>query len=902
MYQVESDIRTRPTFGAVPRAGGMAGLRAEWDRDLPQVTTFLERVLGRGGEGEGAAGGEGAGARLSLEGELAVSLPDPNVSGDAWLDDFDAAEERTVSLLSPRWHLGSRPEFRDGATELLPSTLQVENAESLTWQHTWVDTSGGDSIGIHEGFLPRSEIDRQINIAGAETREPGLLLQFGGPPGSFLGGTRWRSITTLLSPTGADLSQTEFLDFYAAQGDSLTLIIDLGQVSEDAFFFDEEGRTSGFRTDTGRSWGLGVLDQEADPLRGEVWNRERDDVGVWPETCRAEPGRVYAIGDPDANCTRGNGRRDTEDLNGNGVLDTEERYARYVIRLDGSSPWLVRDRNATGTSFRRYRIPIRGPGALFPAGTFTQADWREVQFMRITVAGSRSQRVTLARMRLVGSRWIKRGGEGILRGLGGDTVSAGGNLEVRPVGVLSEGAAYSSPPGVLEELDDPVSGIGGRGVEFSERALGLRFQDLGPGQRAEVYSRFLQRPRDFLAYRELRLWAVAREGDFQGADPPELFVKVGSDPDNFYLWRTRLDPAADPDGVTPADWLPERVLRFDRWLELRLRAEERLVAEGAGRRGDPVVEWSADSTYAVVLRDRARAPNLAAVREISMGIWNPDGGSASGEVWINELRLGDAVRTPGGARFVSMDLDGGDLLQVGFGWEGSSPWFREFEETTPWQGEDRIRASATAQLGGILPEGWGVDLPVTVGHVRTASDPLFLGGTDLGGRALPGLREAGTRQTSANLTLRSSAETGIDLLDRALSSVEGRVGVARGRSLTPTSEVRTLDLTGGATVRVRPEPRTAPMVPGVLEGLVRVLLPPGMARRLNEAEFRWTPEEVVVGQSVRRVDDRITRFDQVVRDAPGDEGSTVRAPQRWLETRARVGFRPSGSSSVLLHL
>jgi hypothetical protein len=42
--------------------------------------------------------------------------------------------------------------------------------------------------------------------------------------------------------------------------------------------------------------------------------------------------------------------------------------ARYVVRLDGSSPYLVRTREETGTRFRLYRIPLRGPDAPFPGG------------------------------------------------------------------------------------------------------------------------------------------------------------------------------------------------------------------------------------------------------------------------------------------------------------------------------------------------------------------------------------------------------------------------------------------------------------------------------------------------------------------------------------------------------
>ena len=110
----------------------------------------------------------------------------------------------------------------------------------------------------------------------------------------------------------------------------------------------------------GAPWGLGRLDHEADPRLGEVWSDDADQRGVWGEACQAKPGSVYDLGDRRANCTRGNGVQDTEDLDGDGNLDALERYLRFVIRLDGSSPFLVRNQAETGTEFQLYRIPIRG--------------------------------------------------------------------------------------------------------------------------------------------------------------------------------------------------------------------------------------------------------------------------------------------------------------------------------------------------------------------------------------------------------------------------------------------------------------------------------------------------------------------------------------------------------------
>ena len=895
LYQLERELVNRPRFGAEPGALGMVGIRSDLEWAVPALDAFLDRLPG---------GRENGGSRLRVDGEVAVSLPDPNISGDAYLDDFDAGDERTVSLLSPAWVLGSRPDFRDGAQDALPGEMNVESVASMTWQHSWVQEDvQGDSVGVFEGFLIQEEIDRQINFAGSQTREPGLRVTFGKDegPGAFER-RRWRSITTLLSPSGMDLTQTEYLDLYVAEGDSLTLVLDLGMVSEDAYFVDAQGQTSGIRPDTGEPWGQGVLDQEADPLRGEVWGPDADARGLWPETCRADPGRVYRVGDPRANCTRGNGRRDTEDLNQNGVLDTVERYQRYVVRLDGSSPYLVRNRNETGTRFRLYRIPLRGPGALNPGGAFTEADWRAVQFLRMTVAGEHSDTFTVARMRLVGSRWVRRGVEGVLRGIGGDTLSIGGSLEVSPVSILSEGTAYQAPPGVLEELDDPTSAVGGRGVEFNEKSMALRYQGIPGGDRAEVYLRFLQQPRNFLNYSMLRVWALARRGDWGPNAPNDFFLKVGSDPDNFYLYRSRLDPALDPEAVVPEDWLPEHRIHFEEWILLRREAEERLLTAPPGP-GDPPVEvWSADSTYAVVLRDRARAPNLASVREISMGVWNQGMTSTQGELWINELRLGGGLRTPSSAQVLNVELDGGELFQARVGYTGQGADFQQMDEARTFQSDGAVSLGGTVQAGHLMPGEWGVEMPIAISHQRSSRDPFYLQGTDLRGDLLPDLRQPGFSETRVSLAAQARGETGVGWLDGVLPGADLRFSLLRSSGTTVTSETELRGSEVGGGYLWRPEPRTFGLLPGVLEPVARIFLPPSWLRSLRESRVQWTPTEIQAGSSLWRRERTTTRFDQILRNGEGDPGFSEAAMEAWLESRARLAVSPLESLDGSLEL
>ncbi len=895
LHQAEETLVRRPTLGVEPTSISLGGMSGSLGFDAGWLQDALERVPGLR---------EGDSSSVSVRGELALSLPTPNTRGAVFVDDFDASDQRSVSLTTSEWRLGSAPGDRRGAEEVLPTTLDVESSAALVWQHNWIQEGAqGDSVGVFEGFLPRQDIDKQIRVAGTQRREPGLLLSFGREGGPDSGERRWRSLTTVLSPSGLDLSRSDFVEFYVADGDSLTLILDLGVVSEDAFFVDRAGRVNGVKEETGEPWGLGLLDQEADPRRGEIWSDAADRRGVWGEECLAERARVYRIGDRRANCTRGNGLRDTEDLDDNGNLDTRDRHLRYVVRLDGSSPYLARTRDETGTGFRLFRIPIRGPGGIPVGGFVPETHLRSVENLRLTLAGRGEGSAILARMRIVGSPWVERSVNGIVRGISGDVPGSGGRVEVAQVSELSEGDAYDSPPGVVERLDDPTAAFGGGGVEFKERALGIAYEGLPGGERAEVYERFPQRPRDFLTYREARIWAVARRGEWGSDEPVEFFVKVGSDPENFYLYRTRLEPAANPEAVRREDWLPEIVIDFGEWLELRRTAEIELLSNPPEPGGPPLTVWSADSTYAVVLRDRGRAPNLAAVREVSMGVWNRGETATTGEVWVNELRLASGVEEAGAAGYVDVGVRAGEVADARFSIRDRGAFFRQLELGPDYERDRSVSLRTTLSLDRFTPEEWGVSAPITVSHDRTERDPFFLSGTDVRATRLSDLRHPEDRSTRVSLSVRRRVpEEDAGWVDRLTGGLEAGAGYSRSRITTVTAEHASRGVNARLGYDRRPDSRTVPVIPDALAGVVGALLPGFLEDRLLGARLRWTPERISLGSSYFRRRSEAFRFEQILRLRSDSLVRPTPSRRETLETSANLDLRPFESLTAGLDL
>ena len=891
IYQSEHTLYNRPQLGVEPGSIFLGGASA----NLRFNGSFMDRLLDRvpGLRMEGAS-------QLTLDGEIALSAPNPNRRNFAFLDDFEATDELSLDLRRQQWRLGARPGSNEGDEGTLPIP-DATNATPLVWQH---DIAVGGNIS---GSVRPQDVDRQINIAGNAVPEPALSLTFG-QPGVTPAAPVWRTITTVLSTTGRDMSRSEFLELYvsAAGAEPLALVIDIGTVGEDAFYVDPVGSTTGMYPDN-VPWGLAVLDEEARLVEREIWGPDRDARGLWDQPCSADPLQAYPRGDARANCTRGNGVPDTEDLDGNGVLDLDDgALFRYVITLDQISRYLVRDTTATGTSFRLFRIPLREGVSVNGA---TEATWRFVKHLRLTLTGqpAGAQNLTLARFRLIGSRWTKRDVSGVVAGLLDAEPGIGAattQVRVGPVSQVTDGTDYSSPPGVRDELQDPTTQFAGSGIEFNEKSLRVAYDDLLPAERAEVYLRFLQQPRNFMTYRQLRLWLLPRHGRWGVADGERFLVKIGTDARNYYLFQTRLRPATSDRATTEADWTPEVVIDFSRWFDLKAEAERRLITRGVGFTSDTV--WSADSAYAVVLEDRARAPNLAAVRELVFAVYNGGSAPTNGEVWIDEMRLGEPLTDPGGAGNVTLALTG-DFLNASVGFANRGSLFRQLGETPGYRTSGDLSINALARLDRFLPSAWGFDVPLTVTHVRSDVEPEFLEQSDVRSDRLPELRETGAGQTRVSLAMAKRTPSAGLLGKLLLDPLALRLGVSSANTRTVTSRFETSGFDGGIDFRYGVARRSLAVVPGFLESALRALAPAAVEnseafQQLVGARLRWTPERVGFGMSYVDREDRAFRFDRILIN-PGDSATrSIESPRQSMENRVELGLLPFEPINALFTL
>lgn len=886
LYQAERSLMTRPELGVEPGSIFLGGSSARLDLGGSFLDQVLSRVPGLRVNAPSA---------VNLVGEVALSAPNPNTRGDTYLDDFEATDEIPLSLGRTAWKLGARPDAPTGAEDVFPSVMDVSTAGKLVWQDVFDDGTGP------QGLVPVDQIDRQIRTSGPQQGEPTLELLFGG--GGETPTRRWRSLSTVLSTTGRDLSRSEYVEFYVAGNaqfaQDAALVLDLGSVSEDAYYFDAQGHTSGTYTD-GKRWGLGELDEEASLARHEIWSSTLDANGLWDQACQAEQGKIYPEGDERANCTKGNGVVDSEDLDGNGVPALSDGpYFRYVVKLDGTSKYLVRDTTQTGTRFRLYRIPLRDL-AKVDVGGAGEGTWRYIKQLRMTLVGvtDAQRKLYLTRFHLAGSRWSKREPGGVYTGSVGidSTLDAqGAGFQVGAASRLTVGTRYSSPPGVFDQLQDPSRRFDLGGIEINEKALRLSATSLGPDRRAEVYYRYPQQPRNFLNYRQLRLWAVARSGSWGASGSDQLLVKLGSDPRNYYVYRDRLEQPVD--SVSTGSWR-QLTVDFEKWFQLRAVAEDSLVKLGARPAGaPPLAVWTADSAYAVVLDDRARAPNLAAVRELSFAIYHGGALPEPAEVWINDLRLGGAMTDPGVAASVALDIRAGDFLTANASFSSQGALFHQLNQDATYQRSGNALLNVTAQLGQILPATWNLEAPLTVSLGRTGLTPSFLQGTDVRADELIGLRETGGGNTRIGFSLRRRTPSSNPLASLLLDGTSLRLGYTSSHTGTITSLDESASLDGTLSYEKRPGARQFDIVPAFVESALRALVPARLEqselfKRVAGAKLRWSPEAVTLSSSYYNQNARAYRYDRILALASDTGVVPVLSPRFGLTQDAHISFHP----------
>ena len=624
--QRQSSVFTRPTLGNEAASSLIAGMSARfaWDATAA-LTSALQRVMSTT-----------APSRIAFQGELAMSRPDANSENRAFLESFEGEGGITVPLADPRWYFSSRPI----ASPSLPDALtDLARASTLVWQNTGAGTNGeliaftirdidpltrliGGAFNSAEPILWLSLLP--LSVGGTRDASGAHMWTIAGAPS----GRRWRSLRTVLSPSGVDLTRVEHLEFWALVDTAVatrranpTLVVDIGDISENSIAFAPDtmivDRSGTVPTVTGLRGkqldGVDVLDSERDSFTGAfdaavndlglpgdraTTIRVRDAIsGVTTDStkvpvCRADR-TARRLGDPRINCTVRNDRLDEEDIDLDNVLNFPrdgERILRFPVDLaDADNFGRVgeclgatdpRNRSGIRLCWVKVRVPLTAP----EANAIQAPLLRRMKTLRLTIVSSGDTPddatidLPIAGLRLTGAPWVKRS-DAPIAGVAGDPGTTGGGATGGYVIATLIGTQdstgtipYSPPPGVIEQADNRNTGFTPGQIQINERSMRLLAGGLDVNDRAEAYYRFPEGRKSFMGYEQLRVWARGRGEGWGPAGELEFFIKIGRDADNFYLYRTPINA-----GNTQNAWEPEIRVDFARFFALKAEIQNALL-------------------------------------------------------------------------------------------------------------------------------------------------------------------------------------------------------------------------------------------------------------------------------------------------------------------------------------
>ncbi|TFH63963.1 MAG: cell surface protein SprA, partial [Candidatus Zixiibacteriota bacterium] len=442
-------------------------------------------------------------SQISFNGEVARSIPNSNASGEAYVDDFEGAREQfSLGVTREGWHFASIPEQKQSP---------LTKPGRFIWYNPY------DQIAVTDIY------DREVRAGEDHTN---VLVMRLNPSGSDRKSS-WGGVMKAFSKGSYDQSKVQFIEL-RMRGAVGVLHIDLGEITED--LPDSNGQTNG-ELDTEDRDKNGILDFNEDTgldlMPDSVEQREcnctdPDPHGDdWAYDSR-NPYNYERINGTEGNGKDPgtNGRPDSEDLNGNGVIDLRNNYYSYSIDL-------ARGENVVPNSERNgwytVRIPFAGAYVKDSIGLPSRAN---ITGVRLWIDGADADTVAyieIADLKLARNIWEVQATlpTTAVRGDSAGLTASVVNTE--------ENEDYYSPPGVAGFYDQINN------LQEKEQSLSLNYRELLPGDTAYA-EKIPYKVQDLTSYQKLAMWV---HGD-SIRDSVEFFFRFGPDASNYYEYRTTI--------------------------------------------------------------------------------------------------------------------------------------------------------------------------------------------------------------------------------------------------------------------------------------------------------------------------------------------------------------------------
>jgi len=623
-------------------------------------------------------------SQISISGEVARSVPNSNASGEAYVDDFEGAREQfSLGVTREGWHFASIP---------VQKQSPLTKPGRLIWYNPY------DQIAVTDIY------DRQVKAGEDHTNVLVMRLT----PNVSDRKPSWGGVMKALSKGSYDQSKIQFIEL-RMKGSLGVLHLDFGEITED--LPDDSGYTNDkldtedlnkngildFGEDTG-------LDLKPDSVEQRECNcTDPDPHGDdWAYDSR-NPNNYERINGTEGNGNDPgtNGRPDTEDLNGNGVLDTKDNYYSYSIDLAAGENVVP---NSERNGWYTVRIPFTDAFVKKSIGVPSRSN---ITGVRLWIDGVDLDTgyVVIADLQLARNVWEvqtilpKRSGS-----VRGD--SAGLNAAVVNT---EENANYKPPPGVAGFYDQVNN------VREKEQSLSLNYRELLPGDTAYA-EKIPYKAQDLTSYRKLAMWV---HGD-SIRDSVEFFFRFGPDAANYYEYRTTID----------SGWSAKNSvdITFDDIAQLKLIAKD----------------TTSDSTHIPApVHPHYRvlgSPSLTRVKYYAMGVINLHTNESqklvTGELWVDELRTTSVRNDRGLAAVAATSISFGDLGSFRSDYSKQDAFFRNLTQSDrgnlgSGSSSTNYGYSADVRLDKFLSSQERASIPVGYSWRRNESSPRLISGSDI---------------------------------------------------------------------------------------------------------------------------------------------------------------------------
>ncbi len=644
---------------------------------------------------------------LNLSGEVAVSIPNPNIKGEAYIDDMEGIEDSDqISMARKSWYQASPPLDPASPLEKLEPDPDLE--------FFWYNPARTDEQ-VHL-ITSRRDLNPTLDTREANT-VTSLFINAINPSENG-----WCGVMTGI-PGGIDLTTAQYLEIWVndynkdASGRSGKLHIDFGKIDED--FYEPEADQ--FNDENLENWTIeddrGFTGEEArnryyPELKNQYWD---DD---W---------KVYKW----INSRVRNGLHDTEDMNRNGVLDQTDAY--YTLELDLSDSALIdvqRDFPSVSgywndedkgyinrkKSWRMYRINMSEMMLMTSRTPRLDA----VSHLRIWIEGvddlagdawddvDNEHFVEIAGMKFVGNRWEYNG----IRDIQGNIIpvpNAGSDEEmtvkVSTINNKDNPSIYKSPYTVEEE----------EGIQSKEQSLLLEFENFADASAFKVLKRFYGSGQDYQQYRQLMFFL---QGDDNVAFSDSLFfyLQIAFDSTNYYEIEV---PVSD---FNTGVWYLTTINLSD-LTNLKIDADSSVVE---GFITDAVNQ---NREYKAKLFGD---PTLFQVRYLFAGARNKGGSSIpEGQIWFNDLQLGDVRKDIDHAERLSFSSSFANILTFSGNWQRTGPEFRSLgQKSGSGVTNSSLSLGGKSELGHFVPTA-GFRIPVSIRYGSQKALPKYIPRSDV---------------------------------------------------------------------------------------------------------------------------------------------------------------------------